>query len=69
MREKLATETHFAGDTSTRTTVCANCGKPVGSEKFCANCGTPTGLNKCANCGNDLAAGARFCGNCGTAVA
>jgi ribosomal protein L32 len=69
MRQKMATETHFAGDTSTRTTVCASCGKPVGSEKFCSNCGTPVGMSKCASCGNDLAAGARFCGNCGTAVA
>jgi len=41
---------------------------PVGSEKFCSSCGTPTGQNKCANCGNDLAAGAKFCANCGTAV-
>jgi hypothetical protein len=65
MREKMATETVFSGDTSTRTTVCSNCGKPVGSEKFCSNCGTPVGLTKCKNCGNDLAVGARFCGNCG----
>ena len=43
--------------------------KPVGSEKFCSNCGAPTGQNKCANCGNDLAAGAKFCANCGTPVA
>jgi membrane protease subunit (stomatin/prohibitin family) len=68
MREKLATETHFSGDTATRTTVCTNCGKPVGSEKFCSNCGTPVGLSKCASCGNDLAPGARFCGNCGAAA-
>lgn len=65
MREKMATETHFSGDTSTRTTVCSNCEKPVGSERFCSNCGTPVGLAKCTQCGNDLAPGARFCGNCG----
>ncbi len=65
MREQLATETVFTGDTSARTTVCANCGKPVGSERFCSNCGAPTGQGKCAQCGSDLAPGARFCGNCG----
>jgi len=69
MRQKMATETVFTGDTSARTTVCTNCGKPVGSEKFCGNCGTPVGLAKCTNCGNDLAPGTRFCGNCGTKTA
>jgi hypothetical protein len=68
MREKMQTQTVFSGDVGARTTVCTNCGKPVGSEKFCANCGTPTGQAKCANCGNDLAPGALFCGNCGTKV-
>lgn len=66
MREAMANQTVFSGDTSARTTVCGNCGKPVGSEKFCSNCGAPTGQNKCGGCGADLAAGARFCGNCGT---
>ena len=66
MREKMQTQTVFSGDTSTRTSVCTNCGKPVGSEKFCSNCGTPVGLTKCPNCSGDLAPGARFCGNCGT---
>ena len=66
MRDAMRQETVFSGDTSARQTVCSNCGKPVGSEKFCSNCGTPTGQNKCAQCGADLAAGARFCGNCGT---
>lgn len=69
MRERMAAETHFAGDTAARTTVCRNCEKPVGSEKFCSNCGTPTGQAKCASCGNDLAPGMRFCGNCGTPAA
>ena len=69
MREAMATEQHFAGDTSTRTTVCTSCGKPVGSEKFCSNCGTPVGLAKCTSCGNDLAPGTKFCGNCGNPVA
>ncbi len=66
MREKMAAQSHFSGDTAARTTVCSNCAKPVGSEKFCSNCGTPVGLAKCVQCGNDLAPGARFCGNCGT---
>jgi hypothetical protein len=66
MRQAMESSTQFTGDISTRTTVCTNCGKPVGSEKFCSNCGTPVGLGKCASCGNDLAPGQRFCGNCGT---
>jgi hypothetical protein len=68
MRQSMRTQTVFSGDTEARTTVCTNCGKPVGSERFCANCGTPTGQAKCTQCGNDLAPGARFCGNCGTKV-
>lgn len=69
MRETMATETHFAGGTETRTTVCTSCGKPVGDEKFCSNCGTPVGLAKCTSCGGDLAAGTRFCGSCGAPTA
>ncbi len=68
MRQAMTAQTVFKGDLSTRQTVCANCGKPIGSEKFCANCGTPTGMNKCSKCGADLATGARFCGNCGNQV-
>ena len=68
MRQKMQTETVFSGDVGARTTVCTNCGKPVGSERFCANCGTPTGQGKCSNCGNDVAPGALFCANCGTKV-
>jgi ribosomal protein L32 len=68
MREKMQTETVFSGDVSARATVCTNCGKPVGSERFCANCGTPTGQAKCTQCGNGLPAGTRFCANCGTKV-
>jgi ribosomal protein L32 len=69
MRQAMQQETVFSGDTSARSTVCTNCGKPVGSEKFCSNCGTPTGQNTCAQCGADLPTGARFCGNCGTKTA
>ncbi len=68
MRQAMATQTVFSGDTSARTTVCTNCGKPVGSERFCSNCRTPTGQAKCSGCGADLAPGTRFCGNCGTKV-
>jgi Double zinc ribbon len=69
MRAKMQTETVFSGDTSARTTVCTNCGKPVGSEKFCSNCGAPVGLSKCPKCGNDVPPGTRFCGNCGNKMA
>lgn len=65
MRQAMAGETVFSGDTSARTTVCRTCDKPVGSEKFCSNCGTPTGQNTCGQCGADLPVGTRFCGNCG----
>jgi hypothetical protein len=65
MQQAMATQQVFSGDLGARTTVCGNCGKPVGSERFCSNCGAPTGQAKCTGCGNDLAPGARFCGNCG----
>jgi hypothetical protein len=68
MRQAMQGEQVFTGDTSARATVCASCGKPVGSERFCSNCGTPTAQATCAGCGTDLAAGARFCPNCGQAV-
>ncbi len=69
MREAMQKETVFSGDTSARKTVCPNCGKPVGSEKFCSNCGTPLGTPHCTNCGAEMPAGARFCGNCGKSTA
>jgi hypothetical protein len=65
MQQAMSGSTQFSGDLSTRTTICTNCGKPVGSEKFCSNCGTPVGLQKCASCGADIAPGVKFCGNCG----
>jgi ribosomal protein L32 len=68
MRQAMQGTTQFSGDVTARTTVCTNCGKPVGSERFCSNCGTPVGMAHCTNCGNELAPGARFCGNCGTAT-
>lgn len=69
MRTAMQQETVFSGDTAARSTVCATCGKPVGSEKFCSNCGTPTGQAKCAQCGAELPTGAKFCGNCGSKTA
>ena len=69
MNEAMQTLQVFSGDLSARNTVCTNCGKPVGSEKFCSNCGAATGQNKCTGCGNDIAPGARFCGNCGKPAA
>jgi hypothetical protein len=69
MREAMQKTTQFLGDLSTRNTMCASCGKPVGSAKFCPSCGTPVAMSKCTNCGTDLAAGAKFCGSCGTPVA
>jgi ribosomal protein L32 len=68
MRQAMQSQTVFSGDTSARMTVCPNCGRPVGSEKFCANCGTALGTPHCPQCGAELAAGARFCGNCGSKV-
>ena len=65
MQQAMQTQQVFSGDLGAKATVCTNCGKPVGSERFCANCGTPTSQAKCSGCGNDLAAGTRFCGNCG----
>jgi predicted amidophosphoribosyltransferase len=69
MREAMQQTKQFLGDTSTRNTMCANCGKPVGSAKFCPNCGTAVAMTHCTNCGADLAGGAKFCGSCGTPVA
>jgi len=68
MRQAMQGEQVFSGDLAATATVCANCGKPVGSERFCANCGTPTAQAKCTGCGKDLAPDTRFCGNCGRPV-
>ncbi len=69
MQQAMQSSTQFSGDITARATVCTNCGKPVGSEKFCSNCGTPVGMAKCPKCGNDVAPGTRFCGNCGNKMA
>ena len=54
------------GELETRTTTCPNCGKPAGTGKFCNFCGSPLGLNKCPNCGANVALGVPFCGECGS---
>ena len=69
MRQAMQGQQVFSGDLSAKQTVCTNCGKPVGSEKFCGNCGQALGVSKCSKCGGELAAGTRFCGNCGNKVA
>jgi Double zinc ribbon len=68
MRQQMQQEAVFSGDVAARTTVCTNCGKAVGSEKFCSNCGTPVGLATCPSCGNEVGVGARFCGSCGASL-
>ena len=68
MREAMAGQKVFSGDTGARATECPNCGKPVGSEKFCGNCGQALGVAKCPKCGSEIASGLRFCGNCGSKV-
>ena len=64
----VETATVWHGELETRTTVCPNCGKPAGTGKFCNHCGSPLGLNKCPNCGADVALGLKFCGECGSPV-
>jgi ribosomal protein L32 len=66
MEEQVRASKVFGGDTAARVTVCPNCGKPVGSEKFCGNCGTPLAFKKCPNCGQMNNPAMRFCGECGT---
>lgn len=58
--------TVWAGKIESRTTVCPQCGKPAGNGKFCNQCGAPLGLQKCANCGAEVALGMKFCSNCGS---
>ena len=60
------TATVWHGKLETRTTTCPNCGKPAGTGKFCNHCGSPLGMNKCPNCGANVALGLPFCGECGS---
>ena len=60
------TATVWHGTLETRTTTCPNCGKPAGTGKFCNHCGSPLGMNKCPNCGANVALGLPFCGECGS---
>jgi hypothetical protein len=58
--------TVWTGKIESRTTVCPSCGKPAGNGKFCNQCGAPLGLQKCPNCGAEVALGMKFCSNCGS---
>ena len=64
----VETATVWHGKLEARTTVCPSCGKPAGEGKFCNNCGAPLGLNKCPNCGAQVALGVKFCGECGSPI-
>ena len=59
------TTTVYTGGLEQKTTVCPACGAPAGSGKFCNNCGAPLALNRCANCGAEVAKGVKFCQECG----
>lgn len=64
--EAAETATVWKGKLESQTTVCPSCGKPSGSGKFCNHCGAPLSLNKCPNCGAQVAQGLKFCGECGS---
>jgi len=66
IKEKAAKTQVFTGEIESKQTICPQCGKPAGVDKFCVNCGAPLTLIKCPKCGADNQAGARFCGECGT---
>lgn len=63
-------EQHHEEQHTNPTTVCVNCGAPLGDgQAFCPKCGTPKAVAPaktfCSNCGNELQAGQEFCPNCG----
>ena len=64
----VETATVWHGELETRTTICPSCGKPSGQGKFCNNCGAPLAMNKCPNCGANVALGLKFCGECGSPI-
>ena len=66
--EAAETATVWKGKLETRTTVCPSCGRPAGSGKFCNNCGASLALNRCPNCGAEVAQGLKFCGECGCSM-
>lgn len=47
--------------------LCPACGKKTPKGKFCIECGAPL-VKKCAQCGTELAPGAKFCPECGEKV-
>lgn len=64
--EAAESATVWSGKIESRTTICPKCGQPAGSGKFCGSCGAPLGLQKCHNCGADVALGLKFCPECGS---
>ena len=64
--EAAETATVWKGKLETRTTICPSCGRPAGTGKFCNNCGASLALNRCPNCGAEVAQGLKFCGECGS---
>jgi hypothetical protein len=62
---KAENTTVFKGNIEKKTTVCPVCGKPSGEGKFCNNCGANLELNRCPQCGAEVAQTVRFCGECG----
>ena len=59
------TATVWEGKIESKTTICPVCGKPAGTGKFCSSCGASLSLNKCPECGAEVAQGAKFCSSCG----
>ena len=64
--EAAETATVWKGNIDNKTTMCPSCGRPAGNGKFCNNCGASLALNKCPNCGAQVAQGLKFCGECGS---
>lgn len=44
--------------------ICPGCGKEIPKSKFCPECGYKF-INKCPNCGSEVATGVKFCPECG----
>lgn len=64
--EAAESATVWHGKIESKTTICPSCGRPAGNGKFCNNCGASLALNKCPNCGAQVAQGLKFCGECGS---
>ncbi len=64
--EQASAGSFFTGQIESKTLICPVCHKPSGEGKFCNNCGANLSMNKCPNCGAQVAKGVKFCGECGT---